>query len=120
MKLHINESPAVALKWIDDCILSKTTDNFVKVASTFAILNFKDTIDAGIISAMQAMADKDGYVNIDNFCDNLVKAIDTVGDSVNIPLSMFVNIPFVSKLTINVTKQDIDVMRDYMNEKGVK
>lgn len=119
MKLHINKAPDVAIKWIDSCIMSKTTDNFVKVAVTFAILNFKNVLDNGIVSALKVMADDNGYIDIDSFCDNLSKSLDTVGGSVVIPVGMFVDIPFVSKLTINVDKQDIDVMKQLMKESGV-
>lgn len=119
MKFNINDTPTVLIKWIDECILSKTTEGFVKVATTFAVLNYKSTIDDVVIKFMSTMADEDGYIDIDYFCDNLTKSIDTVGDSVDIPMKMFFNIPFVSSLTINITKHDVEVMKNLMRDKGV-
>lgn len=119
MRLHINNAPTVVIKFIDSCILSKTTDNFLKVAVTFAILNFKNTIDTRVIEALKVMADDNGYMDIDTVCENLTQSLDTVGGSVVIPLGMFVDMPFVSKLTVNINKQDITVLKELMKENGV-
>lgn len=120
MKFHIENAPNVVLEWFDACILAKTPVKFIKTAATFAILTFKDKIEEVITQYAQSVADTEGYIDIDTLCDNLTKSIEIVGDSVDIPMGMFIDNPLFQKLTITVTKQDIQTLKELMTEKGVK
>lgn len=119
MKLNINDSPSVVFTWIDKAILAKTTDTFYKTIAIFGILNYQELLSNVIIEAAKTTADKNGFIDIDKFCDNLKTAIEKAGGSTAIPLGMFTNIPFIAKLTINVDKDDIDTLAEIMKSKGV-
>ena len=106
MKIHISKLKNVALNWLDEVIMPKSS-GLQKFVLVFSTLQMKDQIDE-LINKAALFADKDGYLDLEVTKANAITALDKAGG--------YITLPYINW---NFDKDDLDKFFDLAQKYGV-